>query len=147
MKTTTVVNIRTLVEICKHAGLGPFTAVFTALFVLCSVVVWLADPSKNTLGDGLWFCFQVVSTIGFGDVEASAAAARVVSVILSIVSIFYLAILTGIVVSYVNEMLKLKRGDELAKFSDNLSRIDSMTPEELAEFAANVRAYRHTHNR
>ena len=147
MKTTGMMNVRTLVDICKHSGLGSFTAVFVFLFALCSVVVWLADPSKNTLGDGVWFCFQVVSTIGFGDVEASAAAARTVSVVLSIVSIFYIAIITGVVVSYVNEMLKLKRGDELAQFADNLSRIDTMTPEELAEFAANVRAYRRKHEK
>lgn len=137
-----MINIRTLVDVVRHSGLGPFTGVFLALFFGCALVVWLADPSQKTFGDGIWFCFQIVSTIGFGDVEATVGVARGVSVVLSVVSIFYIAILTGVVVSYVTETLKLRRGDMLAQFVDSLEQVDKMSPEELAELAENVREYR-----
>ncbi len=137
-----MINFRTLADVVRHSGLGPLTVIFLVMFFVCSLVVWVTDPSQNTIGDGMWFCFQVVSTIGFGDVEASAGAARITSVVLSVVSIFYVAIATGVVVSYVTEVLKLQRGEMLSKFAENLERVDRMTPEELSEFAENVRAYR-----
>lgn len=141
-KGEAVINVRTLIDVVRHSGLGPLTVVFLVLFFGCSLVVWLADPSQKSLGDGMWFCFQVVSTIGFGDVEATLGAARAVSVVLSVFSIFYIAIVTGVVVSYVTETLKVNRGDMLAKFADSLQRVDKMTPEELSEFAQSVREYR-----
>ena len=142
MKGEAVINVRTLVDVVRHSGLGPLTVVFLVLFFACSLVVWLADASQKTFGDGMWFCFQVVSTIGFGDVEATLGVARAVSVVLSVFSIFYIAIVTGVVVSYVTEALKVNRGDMLAKFADSLARIDKMTPEELSQFAESVREYR-----
>lgn len=137
-----MINFRTLVDVVRHSGLGPFTALFLALFFTCALVVWLADASQKTFGDAIWFCFQIVSTIGFGDVEATVGAARGISVVLSIVSIFYIAILTGVVVSYVTETLKLRRGDMLARFIDSLERVDKMSQDELAELAQSVKDYR-----
>lgn len=135
-------RLRMLIEIEHQAGFGPITCVFLAVFMLCSVVVWLADPATNTLGDGMWFSFQAVSTIGFGDITAAGPAARIVTVALSIVSIFYIALITGVVVSYCNAMLKARQEGTLAHFMENLERLDDMTPEELATFSKRVKEYR-----
>ena len=135
-------RLRMLMEIERQAGFGPITCVFLAVFMLCSVVVWLADPATNTLGDGMWFSFQAVSTIGFGDITAAGPAARIVTVALSIVSIFYIALITGVVVSYCNAMLKARQEGTLAHFMENLERLDDMTPEELATFSKRVKEYR-----
>ena len=64
-------RLRMLVEIERQAGFGPITCLFVVVFLLCSLAVWLADPVANTFGDGMWFSFQAVSTIGFGDVTAA----------------------------------------------------------------------------
>ena len=131
-----------LVEIERQAGFGPITCVFLAVFMLCSVTVWLADPATNTLGDGMWFSFQAVSTIGFGDVTAAGPVARVATVVLSVVSIFYIALITGVVVSYCNAMLKARQEGTLAHFVESLERLDEMSHEELAAFSRRVREYR-----
>ncbi len=135
-------RLRMLVEIERQAGFGPITCVFAVVFMLCSVVVWLADPATNTLDDGMWFSFQAVSTIGFGDVAAAGPIARVATVVLSVVSIFYIALITGVVVSYCNAMLKARQEGTLAHFAENLERLDQMSPEELAAFSARVKEYR-----
>ena len=106
------------------------------------MAVWLADPTTNTLGDGLWFSFQAVSTIGFGDITAAGPVARVTTVVLSVVSIFYIALITGVVVSYCNAMVRARQEGTLAHFMDNLERLEDMTPEELAAFSQRVREYR-----
>lgn len=69
-------RLRMLVEIERQAGFGPITCLFVVVFLLCSLAVWLADPVANTFGDGMWFSFQAVSTIGFGDVTAAGPVAR-----------------------------------------------------------------------
>lgn len=135
-------KIRTLLDILRSAGFGPITCVFVVVFMACSTAVWLSDPSTNSLGDGMWFSFEVVSTIGFGDVLATAPVARIATVILSAFSIFYIALVTGIVVSYCNAMVKQRQEGTLYNFMEKLERIDELPPEELAELAHKVREFR-----
>lgn len=87
-----MINFRMLVDVLRHSGFGPITCVFAAAFLICSTAVWLADPQTLTFGDGAWFSFEVVSTIGFGDVSAAGPVARVAAVVLSVLSIFYIAL-------------------------------------------------------
>ena len=131
-----MINFRMLVDVLRHSGFGPITCVFAAAFLICSTAVWLADPETLTFGDGAWFSFEVVSTIGFGDVNATGPVARVAAVVLSL--------LTGVVVSYCTTAIKARQEGTLANFAANLERLDEMTPEELAAFSARVREYRRT---
>ena len=135
-------KLKTLVEILRQAGFAPITCVFLFVFAVCSIVVWLADPETNSLGDGMWFSFQAVSTIGFGDILAAGPVARVVTVVLSIVSIFYIALVTGVAVSYCNEMLKMRQEGTLAHFMDELEHLPEKTPEELVHLSEGVKNYR-----
>ena len=132
-----MINFRMLVDVLRHSGFGPITCVFVLAFLICSAAVWLADPETLTFG-------EVVSTIGFGDVNATGPVARVAAVVLSVLSIFYIALLTGVVVSYCTTALKARQEGTLANFAANLERLDEMTPEELAAFSARVREYRCT---
>ena len=134
-----------LLDVLKHSGFGPITCVFAVAFLVCSCAVWLADPQNLSFGDGAWFSFEVVSTIGFGDVNAAGPVARVAAVVLSVLSIFYIALLTGVVVSYCTTAIKTREEGTLANFTANLERLDEMTPEELAAFSERVRDYRRTH--
>lgn len=135
-------KIRTLLDILRSAGFGPISCIFLIVFMVCSTVVWLSDPAANSLGDGMWFSFQAVSTIGFGDVLATSPVARIATVVLSAFSIFYIALVTGIVVSYCNAMVKQRQEGTLYNFMDKLERLDKLSPEELAELSSKVRDFR-----
>ena len=93
-------RLRMVGKIIRQAGLGHISLVFLLVFLACSALIWALDPAIGTWGDSLWFCFQAVTTIGFGDVVATSLAGRVVLVCLSVVSVFYLAVVTGVVVAY-----------------------------------------------
>ena len=134
-------NARMLGNILRHTGFAHITAVFSALFLFCSLMVWLADPGCLTFGDGMWFSFEAVSTIGFGDIEATGPVARVATVVLSVFSIFYIALITGVVVNYCSNLIKARQKDTLANFVDSLEHLEEKTPEELAELSARVREY------
>ena len=134
-------NARMLGNILRHTGFAHITAIFGVLFLFCSLMVWLADPGCLTFGDGMWFSFEAVSTIGFGDIEAAGPIARVATVVLSIFSIFYIALITGVVVNYCSNLIKARQKDTLANFVDSLEHLEEKTPEELAELSARVRKY------
>ena len=128
-------------NILRHTGFAHITAVFGVLFLFCSLMVWLADPGCLTFGDGMWFSFEAVSTIGFGDIEAAGPIARAATVVLSIFSVFYIALITGVVVNYCSNLIKARQKDTLANFVDSLEHLEEKTPEELAELSARVREY------
>ena len=134
-------NARMLGNILRHTGFVHITVVFGVLFLFCSLMVWLADPGCLTFGDGMWFSFEAVSTIGFGDIEAAGPIARAATVVLSIFSVFYIALITGVVVNYCSNLIKVRQKDTLANFVDSLERLEEKTPEELAELSARVREY------
>ena len=54
-------------------------------------------------GDALWYCFAIVTTIGFGDVTVASNVSRVLSVILGIYGIIVVALITSIIVNFYNE--------------------------------------------
>lgn len=93
-------KLRTLADVLRQAGFARITGLFLIFYLLCSTAVWLSEPTTLTFGDGLWFSFETVSTIGFGDIPAETPVARAITVVLSVISIFYIAMLTGVAVNY-----------------------------------------------
>ena len=61
------------------------------------------EPSINTYPDALWYCFAIVTTIGFGDFTAVTAVGRILSVILGLYGLVVVAVITSIVVNFYNE--------------------------------------------
>ena len=78
-------------------GLLAFIIAFSFLFPL-------VEPSITNYWDGMWYCFAIVTTIGFGDFYATSLLGRILSVILGIYGIVVVAILTSVVVSFYNEI-------------------------------------------
>lgn len=114
---------------CVASGwLCHITGVFLVFFLLCSTAVWLSEPTTLTFGDGLWFSFETVSTIGFGDIPAETPVARAITVILSVISIFYIAMLTGVAVSYCNTLIKLRQKDTMALLYGRLGAFGRARP-------------------
>ena len=56
--------------------------------------------------NALWYCFAVVTTIGFGDMTATSTVGRILTVILGVYGIVVVALITSIIVNFYGEMKK-----------------------------------------
>ena len=84
-----------------------------ATIVASALVLLITDPVFTNFGDSLWYCFAVVTTIGFGDIVASTLIGRVISVVLGVYGIIAVAVITSIIVNFYNETSGKKDAKEL----------------------------------
>lgn len=61
------------------------------------------EPGISSYPDALWYCFAVVTTIGFGDFAAVTPVGRILTVILGLYGIVVVAVITSVIVNYYNE--------------------------------------------
>lgn len=139
MTRTHIFHPRVMRSIIKNSGLGPACSIFAVAFVACAIVVKVFDPDIAHFGDALWYCFEAVTTIGFGDVIVTSAVARVCTVILSVMSIFLIAVLTAAVVNYTTEIVKMRRNESVALFLDKLEHLPDLSHDELVEVSEQVK--------
>lgn len=113
------------------------------LFVLAAaLIIMLVEPEINTYFDALWYCYAVISTIGFGDIIVTSVIAKVLSVLLTVYSLFVLAIATGVVVSFYNQTVLSQRDDSISLFVDKLERLPELSKEELKEISDKIKKLR-----
>ena len=87
-----------------------------ALEIICSLLLSMiafsyilefADDSFESFWDALWYCFAVVTTIGFGDIAPSGIVGRILSAILGIYGIIVVALITSVIVNFYGEMKRV----------------------------------------
>ena len=74
------------------------------LIVTFSLLLTFFEPNMGSFPDALWYCFAIVTTIGFGDLTAVTTFGRVLSVILGAYGIIVVALITSIIVNFYGEM-------------------------------------------
>ncbi|MBR2491550.1 MAG: two pore domain potassium channel family protein [Ruminiclostridium sp.] len=115
---------------------------FVGFLLVIAAVVWVAEPSIPTYGDALWFCYAVLSTSGFGDFTAVTFVGRICAVLVTVYSIFVIAIVTGVVVSFFQQSVQVQFEDSKLTFLDRLERLPELSREELEEMARKAKKLR-----
>lgn len=101
--------------------IGSFSFVFQAL-----------ESDIKTYADAVWYCFAVVTTIGFGDYTVTNLFSRALSVILGAYGIVVVALITSIIVNFYNEVKNDKDNDdddELPETADSLKETAAQNKE------------------
>lgn len=92
------------------------------MIVCFSLIFMKIEPDIDTFPKALWYCFAIVTTIGFGDLVAATAIGRVLSVILGLYGIVVVAVITSIVVNFYNETSGKKDNKEIKNISEEEKR-------------------------
>ena len=89
-------RLQVLRRVLRETGADKIWTGFLVQFFLSAAVIWLREPDMPRYGDALWYCYAVVTTIGFGDIVAQHFLSRVLSVLLSISAALVIALVTGV---------------------------------------------------
>lgn len=108
------INLRALGKVVRQTYAAEVIAGLLLLIFAFSYILRFVEPNLNSLGDALWYCFAIVTTIGFGDITASSLIGRVLSVTLGIYGIIVVALITSVIVNFYGEMKRenVKEEDE-----------------------------------
>lgn len=89
------------------------------LIIAFSFILPAFEDNITTFGDALWYCFAIVTTIGFGDLTATSIVGRIMSVILGIYGIIVVALITSIIVNFYGEMKKEEGDNDQDGYDDS----------------------------
>ena len=134
-------RLQVLRRVLRETGADKIWTGFLVQFFLSAAVIWLREPDMPRYGDALWYCYAVVTTIGFGDIVAQHFLSRVLSVLLSISAALVIALVTGVVVNYFNQVTALRQKDTLTALMDKLEHLPDLPHEELEQIALRVREF------
>ena len=98
-------------SILKRTHADKIVTGFGMYFLISALVIMLAEPGIHRYGESIWYCFSVITTIGFGDFTAVTVIGRTASIILGLYGVIVLAIIPGIVATYYMEVVNFKNGD------------------------------------
>ena len=131
-------NNKIIWRVLKRTGTDKLLYGYICLFTMISIIIMIIEPNINNIGDSIWYCFSVMSTIGFGDISAVTPTGRVLSIVLSLYSILIVGIIPGVLTSYYIESTKLKANESMEKFLYDLERLPELSKEELEELSKKV---------
>ena len=135
-------RLQVLRRVLRETGADKIWTGFLVQFFLSAAVIWLREPDMPRYGDALWYCYAVITTVGFGDVLVTTHLARVISVILSIYAVLVIAIITGVVVNYFNQIVQMRQSETMESVLDKLEHLSEMSREDLEELSKTVKKLR-----
>ncbi len=113
--------VRIRLDVLKNVIRGTYaTEVILGLLLLifsfsCCLVAW--EPNISSFSDAVWYCFAIVTTIGFGDITAVTFKGRILSVILGLYGIVVVSLITSVIVNFYSE-IKEEKSKEITDGSD-----------------------------
>ena len=126
----------------KSVGAQRIFVVYLVFLLACCGVFCLVEPDTFPgFGDAVWYCFQSITTIGFGDIVPSTALVRGISVVIGLSALFVVALLTGVTVSYFNEKMRLRRNESFIEFDHGMEHLTELSPEQLARLEEQYRTF------
>ena len=134
-------RLRILLAVLKKTKADKIVFGFVAYFFLSALIVLIAEPDIKRYGDALWYCYSVFSTVGFGDIVATTFVTKVVSVLLTVYTLFAVAVVTGVVVSFYQSCVERQFAESKEVFLDKLQRLPELSEEELEEIAQKARKW------
>ena len=97
-------KVKVLIKILNATHTIDVIICLIALMISFSFIFPMVEETIPTFWDALWYCFAVITTIGFGDFAAVSIMGRVLTGILGIYGIVIVAIITSVIVNFYNEI-------------------------------------------
>ena len=106
------IQLKGLLKIIRKTYVLEILYGLALLIISFSFYFMVMEDSITTFGDGLWYSFSVVTTIGFGDYIVKSTISRILTVILGIYGIIVVASITSVIVNFYNEVKTKDKDDD-----------------------------------
>ena len=127
----------------KAVGAQRIFIVYLVFLLVCCGVFCLAEPETfSGYGDAVWYCFQTITTIGFGDIVPRTMLVRALSVVVGLSALLVVALLTGVTVSFFNEKMRLRRNESFIEFDHGMEHLTELSSDQLARLEEQYRAFK-----
>lgn len=126
-------QFRILKKILKFTNLDKALYTLLILIAVSSLIVYKWETNVETIFDGFWWSLTTVTTVGYGDIIISTKVGRVVGVILMVYGVLLLSLITGTIVAYASEIMKIDRQNKFREVREKISKIEYLSKEELLE--------------
>jgi voltage-gated potassium channel len=103
---------RWLARATTPRGAAIVIAVVTTSITVCAGLLMTAIDSTNfpSLGGGLWWAIQTVTTVGYGDHVPNTAAGQIVAALVMLLGIGFITVITASITSAFVERSRQKLG-------------------------------------
>ena len=132
-------NRKILYLVLRRTHFFEVLGVYLLVFMAFAFVIYRHETVFTTYGSALWYCFELVTTIGFGELVAVTRIGKLLSILLSVYSIGMIAIITSTVVTYHQAKLKMQENEALILFMDKLKRLPELDQEELKSISETIK--------
>ncbi|MCR4875408.1 MAG: potassium channel family protein [Clostridia bacterium] len=133
-------NLDLLKKIIRKTYAGEILFGLLVLIISFAMALMIAEDSITNIWDGLWYCFAIVTTTGFGDFVAVTTLGRILSVILGIYGIIVVSIITSIIVNFYNEVKSLPDEEDEEEMAEATiaEKISKEEPENALKVEENI---------
>lgn len=132
-------RLRILKQVLKRTKADRILAVFVVFFLCAALIICMVEPGIANYRESLWYCYSVFSTVGFGDEVAVTMIGRTVSVLITLMSILVIALVTGVIVAFYNDVMSMRYKASKAEILDKLERLPELSKEELRDISERVK--------
>jgi voltage-gated potassium channel len=96
-----------------------------SITILSGVLMHFADEKTYpTIGEGLWWAIQTVTTVGYGDLVPTSTVGRFLAALVMVVGIGFLTVVTAAITSaFIESARRRLQGAEAATLSAKLDQI------------------------
>ena len=132
-------KIKLMIKVLKTTNVDKLIYGFL-IYILCMAFILLKiEPNISTYFDGIWYCFVTFSTVGFGDIVVMTTIGKILSIILMIYGMIIVAIMTGTLVNFYQEIQKIKNKEIISELMEKLENLPNLSKEELEQISNNVK--------
>ena len=136
-------KFKILWKIIKLAALDKVVYGFIIFVLLNAFILDFVEPSIKDYSDAIWYSFVSFTTIGFGDFVATTFIGRISTMFLAFYGILIVGIIPGVIVSYYQEVMNIKKNNNISNFLTDLEKLPELSKEELIELSNKVKKYRY----
>ena len=113
----------------NHLG---YTLLIAIVITLVSgIVITQVDPAISSIGDGIWFAWVTLTTVGYGDVVPKSTAGRLIGGVLTFLGLVFFSLISANIAAFLvrRDVEKVERkegalGHEIKDLQTQLDRIE-----------------------